>query len=81
MPSKKPKWPNRRALAWRPSEKQKLCYFKAQTALPYYIFPQNSFLEEGRAYSLVPYYMILDLKSSKEYKQNKSYTVNVEVHS
>ena len=41
----------------------------------------STFLEEGRAYSLVPYYVILDSKCSKEYKQNKSYIVNVEVHS
>ena len=86
MPSKKPKWPNRHALAWLPSEK-KIVLFEGShstSILHFRLIPQHSFplfLEEGRAYSLVPYYVILDSKSSKEYKQNKSYIVNVEVHS
>ena len=76
MPSKKPKWPNRHALAWLPSEK-KIVLFEGSDStsmLHFHLIPQHS-------YSLVPYYVILDSKSSKEYKQNKSYIVNVEVHS
>ena len=43
----------------------------------------STFLEEGRAYSLVPYYVILDSKSSKNTnKINHIFIiVNVEVHS